>query len=126
VQFFWGSFDLTVSRFNGQKAALPPHADVITREAYSHKDISVGFWPGSGKFLEPAFYAYTWPEPAGLADAAIKPAGAYYDKDLGEFVFPYERMRETDSPRESLLAFAQTTYEAGANLAKWDRAALER
>jgi hypothetical protein len=128
IHFFWGSFDLTVSRFNGRPASPPPswNADAMTREGGSHEDSAVGFWPGSGKFLEPAFYAYTWPAPSGLDRAAIQPEGAFYDAGLGEFLFPYERMRTTGSPRTSLLAFAQSTYEAGANLAHWDRAALDR
>jgi len=127
VHFFWGSFDLTVSRFSGWRVPPRPHADAITREAYSHEDSSVGFWPGSGKRLEPAFYAYTAPAPPGLERAAIQPAGAFYDADdLKMFLFPYERMRTGASPRTDLLAFAKSTYEAGANLAHWDRAALER
>ncbi|HKV44075.1 MAG TPA: DUF5996 family protein [bacterium] len=126
VHFFWGSFDLAVSRFSGRLAPPIEHAEAITREGYSHEVSSVGFWPGSGNVREPAFYAYTAPAPPGLERAAVQPAGAIYHSDLGEFLFPYERMRETRSPRASLLAFAQSTYEAGANLAHWDRAALER
>jgi len=126
VHFFWGSFDLAVSRFSGRPAPPIEHVDAITREGYSHEVSSVGFWPGSGNVREPAFYAYTAPAPPGLERAAVRPAGAIYNTDLGQFLFPYERMRETGSPRASLLAFAQSTYEAGANLARWDRAALER
>ncbi|HLN12278.1 MAG TPA: DUF5996 family protein [bacterium] len=128
VHFFWGSFDLAVSRFSGRRASPPPgtDADFLTREGYSHEVSSVGFWPGSGTVLEPAFYAYTAPAPPGLERAGVQPAGASYDKGLGEFLFPYERMRTAASPRWALLEFAQSSYEAGADLAGWDRAALER
>lgn len=126
VHFFWGSFDLAVTRFSGRAAPPLGSADAVTREGYSHEAISVGFWPGGGTVLGPAFYSYTAPAPPGLATAVIRPAAASYHADLGEFLLMYDEMRKTDSPRASLLTFAQSTYEAGANLARWDRAALDR
>jgi hypothetical protein len=124
VHFFWGSFDLAVTRFNGSRA--PERPDPIMREAYSHEVISAGFWPGGGPIAGAAFYAYAAPEPSGLNAASIQPAAASYSRDLGEFVLMYEDVRSTGSPRETLLRFFQSTYEASANLANWDRAALER
>ncbi len=124
VHFFWGSFDLAVSRFNGKRA--PDREDPMMREAYSHEVSSAGFWPGSGSIAEPAFYAYHTPMPQGYDRALAKPAAARYDSTLGEFVLPYEAVRTSSSPRQTLLDFLQSTYEAGANLAGWDRAALER
>ncbi len=128
VHFFWGSFDLAVSRFSGRPAPARPEADHITREAYSHEVSSCGFWPGTpgGPVEEPAYYAYSVPEPAGLTDSIILPAAASYNRELGEFILPYEAVRTADHPDAMLLDFAQSTYEAGANLAGWDRAALER
>jgi hypothetical protein len=127
VHFFWGSFDLTVSRFSGRPAKVKPDADYITREAYSEEDSSVGFWPGGGNVKEAAFYAYIWPEPDGYKRVAVRPEGAFYDAGgLDMFLLPYERVRTSASPRRSLLDFAQSTYEAGADLAHWDRKALER
>ncbi|MGC2412310.1 MAG: DUF5996 family protein [Stellaceae bacterium] len=130
VHFFWGSFDLAVTRFSGRRAPLHPGApnvpDFITREAYSHEVSSCGFWPGNGGFGQPAFYAYAYPEPAGFADAAIATRGAFYSKDFGEFILPYEAVRQAERPRELLLAFLENTYAAAADLGKWDRAALER
>jgi hypothetical protein len=125
VHFFWGSFDFAVSRFSGRRAPERPGADAVTREAYSHELSSVGFWPGSGDIKEAAFYSYMAPEPAGFKDAAVRPTGAHYDK-LGEFLLMYEDVRSAESPTAALLEFCQSTYEAGANMANWDRKALER
>ena len=125
VHFFWGSFDLAVTRFSGRKAPPRAGADVITREAYSHEVSSVGFWPGAG-FSGPAFYSYMAPEPQGFRDAHVGPQAARYDTNLSEFILMYDDVRSTPSPSESLLAFCQTTYEAGAKLAGWDRESLER
>jgi hypothetical protein len=126
VHFFWGSFDLAVTRFNGKLAAPRPGADGITREAYSHEVISAGFWPGNGGFGAPAFYCYAAPEPAGLKQKQISPARAFYSGDLNEFLLKYQDVREAESPAESVLEFLQSSYEAAANLAGWDRGALER
>ena len=126
VHFFWGSFDLAVTRFSGRRAPERAGADSITREAYSHEVISHGFWPGSGNIQMPAFYSYTAPEPAGLPQAAIRPAGAFYNPPTGGFILPYDDVRQADEPDQVLMEFLQSTYEAGANLAGWDRAALER
>jgi Family of unknown function (DUF5996) len=128
VHFFWGSFDMAVTRFSGKPAPERPGADLITREAYSHEVISHGFWPGN-KDMDAAFYSYTAPEPTGLADAKVRPATTFYSKEQKEFFLPYKEVREPDasgSPEKKLLDFLETTYEAGANLAGWDRAALER
>lgn len=128
VHFFWGSFDLAVSRFSGRRAPERPGANHITREAYSHEVSSCGFWPGTlgGPIQEPAYYAYSVPEPAGFAEAAVRPAAATYNRALGEYILPYEVVRTADDPDALLLDFAQSAYEAGATLANWDRAALER
>jgi hypothetical protein len=126
VHFFWGSFDLAVTRFSGRRAPERPAADRITREAYSHEVSSVGFWPGSGAINAPAFYSYTTPEPEGFREAQVQPQAAHYDKQLGEFLLMYDDVRTADSPCATLLAFCQGTYEAGARLGNWDRAALER
>ncbi len=126
VHFFWGSFDLAVTRFSGRRAPERPGADVITREAYSHEVSSVGWWPGSGNITGPAFYSYTAPEPPGFREWKVRPEAARYDTQLGEFILVYDDVRESSSPRETLLAFCQSTYEAGATLGKWDRNALER
>ncbi len=126
VHFFWGSFDLAVTRFSGRRAPERAGADPITREAYSHECISAGFWPGGGAVQAPAFYSYTAPAPPGLEREPIRPAAASYDAGLGEFLLPYDDVRAAASPRDTLLEFLQTTYEAGARLARWDRAALER
>jgi len=126
VHFFWGSFDLAVTRFNGERAPTPDTADYITREAYSHKVISHGFWCGGGPVAEPAFYAYAAPEPAGLKDAKILTTDGYYHRELNEFILPYEAVRQSTSPEEDLLDFMQSTYEAAADLAGWKRADLER
>jgi hypothetical protein len=126
VHFFWGSFDLAVTRFSGRKAPERPGADPITREAYSHEVISHGFWPGSGAIESAAFYAYAAPEPAGLKEARVLPAEAAYNRELSEFILPYEAVRSQPNPEETLTRFLQSTYEAAAGLAKWDRANLER
>jgi hypothetical protein len=125
VHFFWGSFDLAVTRFSGRPAPERDGADAITREAYSHEVISHGFWPG-GNGVEAAFYSYTAPAPDGLDKAQIRPAQAFYSKEMSEFLFMYDDMRQNESPDTALMDFLQSTYEAGANLAKWDRSALER
>jgi hypothetical protein len=126
VHFFWGSMDLAVTRFSGRRAPERPGADAITREAYSHEVISCGFWPGSGPLGSPAYYAYAAPEPAGLKEAAVQPAQAEYNADMGEFVLRYDDVRSAEDPDAMLLAFLQSTYERAADLAGWDRQALER
>lgn len=126
IHFFWGSFDLAVTRFSGRPAPPRPGADAIQREAYSHEVISAGFWPGNGGYGAPAFYCYAAPVPEGLAEAKIRPTAAGWDKTLGEFIFRYEDVRAEASPEASLLEFLASSYEAGANAAKWDREALER
>jgi hypothetical protein len=126
VHFFWGSFDLAVTRFSGRPAPERKSADSINREAYSHEVISHGFWPGSGNIQMPAFYSYTTPEPAGLPQAAIRPASAFYNPPTGGFILPYDDVRQAGDPDQMLMEFLQSTYDAGANLAGWDRAALER
>jgi hypothetical protein len=126
VHFFWGSFDLAVTRFSGKPAPPRPGADAITREAYSHEVISAGFWPGNGGFGAPAFYCYAAPEPTGLKQQPVSPAQAFYSNDLNEFLLRYDDVRQADSPDDALLDFLESSYEAGAKLAGWDRAALER
>jgi hypothetical protein len=126
VHFFWGSFDLAVTRFSGRPAPPRAGADAITREAYSREVISAGFWPGNGGFGEAAFYCYAAPAPQGFENAPCQPASAGYNKTLGEFILLYEDLRQEPSPDEALLAFLQSTYEAGATLAQWDRSLLER
>ncbi len=126
VHFFWGSFDLAVTRFSGRRAPEKPGADRITREAYSHEVSSVGFWPGGGDVKDSAFYSYMAPEPSGLKEAKVRPDAAHYEKQLGEFLLMYEDVRKAESPTASLLEFCQSTYETGASLGKWDRGALER
>ncbi len=129
VHFFWGSFDLAVTRFSGRLAPPREGADLMTREAYSHEVISHGWWPGN-QDMEAAFYSYTTPEPAGLSDVAgqgrIRPAETFYSSEMKEFFLLYDDVRKSASPEKALMDFCQTTYEAGANLAGWDRAALER
>jgi len=125
VHFFWGSFDLAVSRFSGRRAP-PREGPAFMRDAYSHEVISHGFWPGSGPLLEPVFYSYAVPEPAGLKEALVLPEAAYYHRELGEFILPYEAVRNAASPDEAILAFVNTTYDRAATLASWDRAALQR
>jgi hypothetical protein len=124
AHFFWGSFDLAVTRFSGRRAP-PREGPAFMREAYSHEVLSHGFWPGSGPVLEPAFYAYAVPEPAGFREAPVRPDAAFYHRELGEFLLPYEAVRTADSPEAAIQAFVESTYERGADLAGWDRAALE-
>lgn len=126
VHFFWGSFDLAVTRFSGRRAPQRERTDRITREAYSHEVISCGFWPGNEEFPEPAFYSYTFPEPPGLKEVSPCPASAFYDTTMGEFILRYEDMRNAKKPEQALMEFFQSTYEAGAILGRWDREALER
>ena len=126
VHFFWGSFDLAVSRFSGHRAPDRPGADAIMREAYSHEVSSVGFWPGRAEILDAAFYSYTVPEPPGFKEAQLRPETAFYHKELGEFILLYEDVRKAKSPTTALLDFCQSTYQAGASLGNWNRAALER
>lgn len=131
VHFFWGSFDLAVTRFSGRTA--PPHpggvphlSDAVAREAYSHEVSSAGFWPGGGgPYNEAAFYSYAYPAPDGFAEVRVAPAQAFFSKDLGEFLLPYEAVRAARDPDATLLAFLQSTYAAAADLARWDRKALE-
>lgn len=131
VHLFWGALDLAVTRFSGRRApehpgGIPNLPDRVTREAYSHEVSSCGFWPGSAPIDYPAFYSYAYPEPAGFAGARVRPEGAFYSQALHEFVLPYDTVRQASAPDETLLAFFQSTYEAAADLAKWDRRALER
>ena len=131
VHLFWGAMDLAVTRFSGRPA--PPHPggvpnlpDVVTRDAYSHEVSSCGFWAGTSPVAYPAFYSYAYPEPPGFADAVIVPDGAFYSQDFREFILPYDVVRESPEPDHVLLAFLQSTYEAAASTAGWDRAALDR
>ena len=126
VHFFWGSFDLAVTRFSGRPAPERPGADPITREAYSHEVISAGFWPGGGEINGPAFYAYAAPEPLGFKTARIQPEAAFYHSGMSEFFLMYDDVRRAESPKTMLLEFLESTYSAAADLAKWDRASLER
>jgi uncharacterized protein DUF5996 len=131
VHFFWGSFDLAVTRFSGRPApehpgGVPNLPDSVTREAYSHEVSSCGFWPGGGAIMEPAFYAYAYPEPQGFKDYFVQPKAAFYSLDIGEFILPYNVVRNADNPDKVLLEFLQSTYEAAANCGNWNRAALER
>lgn len=131
VHFFWGGFDLAVSRFSGRNAPKHPGGmlnlpDRVVQEAYSKEVYSSGFWPGNEAFPTAAFYSYIYPEPEGYKDARIKPDQAYYHPELGEFILPYEVVRTADDPESVLMDFLHSTYEAAANLAKWDRKALEQ
>ena len=126
VHFFWGSFDLCVTRFSGRRAPERPGADRMTREAYSHEVISAGWWPGGGKIAGPAFYAYAAPEPKGFAEAQVRPAAAFYDTEMKEFFLMYDDVRKSRDPAAALLEFLQSTYDAGANLGNWNRKELER
>jgi len=126
VHFFWGSFDLATTRFNGERAEKRPELDRMMQEAYSHKVISAGFWPGSWAVQETAFYAYAAPEPPGFPKAAVQPSAAYYQPDMKEFILPYEAVRTAPAPAAALRAFLESTYNAAADLARWDRANLER
>lgn len=123
VHFFWGSFDLAVTRFNGNLCPPPKPADHVTAEAYSHEVISCGFWPGDRRFPHPAFYAYAVPKPEGLESQPVNPGE--WNTQLGEFILGYDTVGESASPRQTILDFCQSTYESAANLAHWDRAALE-
>ena len=131
VHFFWGAADLAVTRFSGRRApehpgGVPNLPDWVAREAYSHEVSSCGFWPGGGAVAYAAFYSYAYPEPVGFLTAEVRPEAAFYSNELREFILPYDAVRESDSPDDTLLDFLQTTYEAAATLGKWDRNALER
>jgi hypothetical protein len=126
VQFFWGSFDLAVTRFNGRRAPERPGADAITREAYSHEVISAGWWPGGAGVNGPAFYCYAAPEPPGLATQKVRPDAAFYHPEMKEFILMYDEVRGTGAPDQMLLEFLQSTYEAAAGLAHWNRGELEK
>jgi len=125
VQFFWGSFDLAYSRFSGRPADPPPGADKIFRFAMDAEEVAFGFWPGDDRFLEPAFYAYTYPKPAAIEQAAIRPEAASWSQALGEHVLPYDAVRRAEDPRAAILEFLETYYRAGATLAGWDLATLD-
>jgi hypothetical protein len=130
VHFFWGSFDLAVTRFSGRRAprhpgGVPHLSDAVACEAYSHEESSAGFWPGSGAVDYPAFYSYAYPEPQGFRAAQVRPEAAFFSEALGEFILPYDAVRRAPQPDKALLEFLQSSYEAAANCAKWDRAALE-
>ena len=130
VHFFWGSFDLAVTRFSGRRAPLHPGGvpylpDAVTREAYSHEVSSAGFWPGSVGIEYPAFYSYAYPEPPGFSSAAVRPVEAFYHEGLSEFILPYDAVRGADSPDRVLMDFLVSTYEAAASTGHWDRHALE-
>jgi hypothetical protein len=131
VHFFWGGADLAVTRFSGRRApkhpgGVPNLPDWIAREAYSHEVSSCGFWPGGGPVPYPAFYSYAYPEPPDFAQANIQPSDAFYSPDLREFILPYDTVRKSQNPDKTLLQFLRTTYAAAADLAEWDRSALER
>src|ERR671934_637691 len=131
VHFFWGSFDLAVTRFSGRRAPVHPGGvphlpDEITREAYSHEVSSCGFWPGGGAAPFPAYYSYAYPTPDGFGAAPLRPSAAFFSRELGEFVLPYDEVRRAAAPDAVLLAFLQSTYEAAAELGRWDRSALEQ
>ncbi len=126
VHFFWGSFDLAVTRFSGRTAPERPGADSITREAYSHEVSSAGFWPGGGDIKGPAFYSYAAPEPPGFAERRVRPEAAFYHPQMKEFLLMYDDVRAAASPKAALMEFLQSTYDAAADLGKWDRKSLER
>ncbi|HEY1311481.1 MAG TPA: DUF5996 family protein [Pseudolabrys sp.] len=130
VHFFWGSFDLAVTRFSGRKApahpgGVPHLPDIVAREAYSHEVSSAGFWPGGGAIDYPAFYSYAYPAPQGFSEATVTPGAAFFSPELGEFIYPYNAMRMARDPDAALMEFLQSSYAAAADLAKWDRKALE-
>jgi hypothetical protein len=130
VHFFWGSFDLAVTRFSGRTAprhpgGIPNLPDAVAQEAYSHEVSSAGFWPGGGLIDYPAYYSYAYPAPAGFSDARVQPAQAFFSKELGEFILPYDAVRTAAEPRAVLMDFLQSTYDAAADLGKWDRKSLE-
>jgi len=131
VHFFWGSFDLAVTRFSGRRApehpgGVPHLPDWVTREAYSHEVSSCGFWPGSEQMPQAVFYSYAYPEPQGFSTATVRPSGAGYSSEMREFIFPYDEVRRSANPDEALLEFLQSSYEAAADSAAWDRKELER
>jgi hypothetical protein len=131
VHFFWGSFDLAATRFSGRRAPTHPGGapncpDYVMKDAYSHECSSCGFWPGGGPVTEPAFYSYAYPEPPGFADRPVRPEGASYNRGLREFILPLEAVRAAADPDAVVLDFCQSTYEAAADLGRWERAALER
>jgi hypothetical protein len=131
VHFFWGSFDLAVTRFSGRRApehpgGIPHLPDRVTREAYSHEVSSCGFWPGSEQMPQPVFYSYAYPEPERFSRATVRPEGAGYNSELREFIFPYDEARQSASPDDALLEFLQSSYEAAADFGAWDRTELER
>ena len=131
VHFFWGGFDLALTRFSGRRAPERPGADRVTRESYSHEVVSHGFWPSGAmpdgrKIDECVFYAYAVPEPAGFSTATAKPAGAFYSAEFNEFLLPYEAVRSAASPEQALMSFLESTYDAGARLGNWNRSELER
>jgi hypothetical protein len=131
VHLFWGAMDLAVTRFSGREApqhpgGIPNLPDRVTREAYSHEVSSCGFWSGTPPVAYPAFYAYAYPQPAGFADGKVRPDAAFFSPDFGEFILPYDQVRESPTPDETLLEFLQSTYELAADLSRWDRTALER
>jgi hypothetical protein len=131
VHLFFGALDLAVTRFSGRRAPLHPGGipnlpDSVTQEAYSHEVSSCGFWPGGGPVAYPAYYSYAYPEPADFANARVRPAEAFYSQDLKEFILPYDAVRKASDPDAMLLAFLQSTYEAAADLARWNRAELEK
>jgi hypothetical protein len=131
VHFFWGSFDLAVTRFSGRRAPLHPGGvphlpDAVAREAYSHEVSSAGFWPGGGGPVDyAAFYSYAYPAPKGYPSATVRPAQAFFSRELGEFLLPYDAMRAAPDPAGTLMEFLQSTYEAAADLGRWDRGSLE-
>lgn len=130
VHFFWGSFDLAVTRFSGRRAPLHPGGvphlpDSVVREAYSHEVSSAGFWPGGGAIEYPAFYSYAYPAPEGFAAAPVQPSDAFFDRTLGEFILPYDAVRTADRPEAKLMQFLESTYAVAADLGHWDRAALD-
>jgi len=130
VHFFWGSFDLAVTRFSGRSAprhpgGVPNLPDNVAQEAYSHEVSSAGFWPGGGAIDYAAYYSYAYPAPDGFASATVRPAQAFFSKELGEFILPYDAVRTAADPRATLMAFLQSTYDAAADLGRWDRTALE-
>jgi len=131
VHVFWGAFDMAVTRFSGRRApehpgGVPALADFVVREAYSHEVSSCGFWPGGGAVEEPAFYAYAYPEPEGFKQFPIRPKGAFYSPEMSEFILPYSVVTTDEKSEETLLAFLESTYQAAADLGKWDRISLER
>ena len=131
VHFFWGSFDLAVTRFSGRNAPLlkasgrPGLSLAVAREAYSHEVSSAGFWPGDDTIAYPAYYSYAYPEPEGFAAAKVRPAAAFYSEDYGQFLLPYDAVRKAADPEATLMEFLKSTYEAAADLGKWDRKALD-